>query len=202
VPTAATQLWYWLLSVPVISVLPSSSRNEVKTRLKAPTALKVRSINTLFHKHDTTTNKKFAPHELQSNLTVHGLLCVDFRTTSTAPPAVGVLAVTEQVNVKVKLSLYLTKYQAMKTYWGSEDIAPRTINRGIRWRWVVSFTSRPPYRFGKSPHWPLDRRLGWSQSRSGRGGGPCPCRESNPDRRSRSQVIILTELRCPRHCRM
>jgi hypothetical protein len=36
---------------------------------------------------------------------------------------------------------------------------------------VVSFTLRPLYLTGKSPRYPLDRRLGWSQSRSGRGGG-------------------------------
>jgi hypothetical protein len=29
--------------------------------------------------------------------------------------------------VKVKLSLCLTKYHAMKTYWGSGDIAPRIL---------------------------------------------------------------------------
>jgi hypothetical protein len=35
---------------------------------------------------------------------------------------------------------------------------------------VVSFTLRPLYPQGKSPWYPLDRRLGWPQSRSGRGG--------------------------------
>jgi hypothetical protein len=39
-----------------------------------------------------------------------------------------------------------------------------------RWRWVVSFTRRPLYPQGKSPWYPLDRRLGGPQSRSGRGG--------------------------------
>jgi hypothetical protein len=45
--------------------------------------------------------------------------------------------------IKVELSLYL-----------------------IRWRWVVSFTPWPPYSRGKSPHYPLNRRLGGTQSRS------------------------------------
>jgi hypothetical protein len=35
---------------------------------------------------------------------------------------------------------------------------------------VVSFTLRPPYPQGKSPWYPLDRRLVRPQSRSGRGG--------------------------------
>jgi hypothetical protein len=36
--------------------------------------------------------------------------------------------------------------------------------------WVVSFTTRPPYLRGKSPRYPLDRRLGGPQNRSGCGG--------------------------------
>jgi hypothetical protein len=35
---------------------------------------------------------------------------------------------------------------------------------------VVSFTTRPLYPQGKSPWYPLDRRLGGPQSRSGCGG--------------------------------
>jgi hypothetical protein len=35
---------------------------------------------------------------------------------------------------------------------------------------VVSFTPRPLYPQGKSPWYPLDRKLGGPQSRSGRGG--------------------------------
>jgi hypothetical protein len=35
---------------------------------------------------------------------------------------------------------------------------------------VVSFTPRPLYSQGNSPWYPLDRRLGGPQSRSGRGG--------------------------------
>jgi hypothetical protein len=58
----------------------------------------------------------------------------------------------------------------MKAYWGSVDIAPRILDLGTRWRWVVSFTPRPLYPQGKSPRYPLDRRLGGPQSRSGRSG--------------------------------
>jgi hypothetical protein len=30
----------------------------------------------------------------------------------------------------------------MKTYWRSEDIAPRILDLGTRWWWVVSYTPR------------------------------------------------------------
>jgi hypothetical protein len=36
-------------------------------------------------------------------------------------------------------------------YWGSGGIAPRILDLGNRWRWVVSFTPRPLYLQGKSP---------------------------------------------------
>jgi hypothetical protein len=50
----------------------------------------------------------------------------------------------------------------MKMYWGN-DI-------GTKWRWVVSFTLRWIYSQGNIPWYPLDRKLGGPQSRSGRGG--------------------------------
>jgi len=58
----------------------------------------------------------------------------------------------------------------MKTHLGSEGRAPLILNLGIRWRWAVNFTSRPSYLWGNSPHHPSDRRTGWPQTRSGRGG--------------------------------
>jgi hypothetical protein len=84
-----------------------------------------------------------------------------------------------QIKVKVKINwfLCLTKHHAMKTYWGSRGIAPRILDLGSRWRRVVSFTPRPLYSQGKSPRYPLDRRLGGPQSRSGRGGEE---KNSNP----------------------
>jgi hypothetical protein len=53
----------------------------------------------------------------------------------------------------------------MKRYWGSGGVAPLILAHGIIWRWVVSFTLRPPYSW-----YPSDERLGGSQSRSGRAG--------------------------------
>jgi hypothetical protein len=58
----------------------------------------------------------------------------------------------------------------MKAYWGSGSIAPRILDLGTKWKWVVSFTPRPFYPQGKSPKYALDRRLGGPQRRSGRGG--------------------------------
>jgi hypothetical protein len=97
--------------------------------------------------------------------------------------------------VKVKLSLSLTKHHAMKTYWGSGGIAPFILDLGTRWRSVISFTPRPLYSQGKNPLYPLDRRLGGPQSRSGRGGEeknsqPPPGIETwNPDRPARSPAL-------------
>jgi hypothetical protein len=53
---------------------------------------------------------------------------------------------------------------------GRGGIAPRILDLSTRWKWMVSFTSRPLFSQGKSPCYPLDRRLGGSQSRSRRGG--------------------------------
>jgi len=44
--------------------------------------------------------------------------------------------------------------------WGSESIAPHILNLGTRWRWVVIFMPQPLYPWGKSPWYPLDRKLG------------------------------------------
>jgi hypothetical protein len=61
-------------------------------------------------------------------------------------------------------------HHAMKAFWGIGNIAPRILDLGTRCRWVVSFTPRLLYFQGKSPWYPLDMRLGGTQSRSGRGG--------------------------------
>jgi len=35
----------------------------------------------------------------------------------------------------------------------------RVLNRGIRWKWVVSFVLWPPYSYEKCPRYSLERRL-------------------------------------------
>jgi hypothetical protein len=70
----------------------------------------------------------------------------------------------------------LTEHHAMKAYWRNGSIAPRVLDLGIRWRWVVSFTARPLYLQAKSPWYPFDRKLGGSQNRSERS-----CEEKNSE---------------------
>jgi hypothetical protein len=71
----------------------------------------------------------------------------------------------------------------MKTYeW---RYSSTILDLGTRWRRVVSFTPMPLYHRGKSPRYPLDRRLGAPQSQFRRCGGEkisCHCQQSNPGR--------------------
>jgi len=55
----------------------------------------------------------------------------------------------------------------MKTYWVSGGIAPRILDLGSRWRRAVNFTPRTLYLQGRRPWYPLDKRLGRPQNRSG-----------------------------------
>jgi hypothetical protein len=63
--------------------------------------------------------------------------------------------------------------------------------------WVVSFITQLLYPWGKSPWYPLDRRLGGPQSRSGcscKKKYPCGCWESNSSHSIYSLVTIWSEL--------
>jgi hypothetical protein len=64
----------------------------------------------------------------------------------------------------------LNEHHALTAYWGSGGIAPRNRDFGTKLMWVVSFTHRPLYHQGKSPWYPLDKRLPGAQCRSGRNG--------------------------------
>jgi len=59
----------------------------------------------------------------------------------------------------------LIKHQTMKKYWGSGSTAPQTLSRGIRLRWVVSFTPRSLYLWGKSPWYISDQRFNGTHRR-------------------------------------
>jgi hypothetical protein len=71
---------------------------------------------------------------------------------------------------KIVPVLFFNWAQHHKAWWGNVSIAPHIFDLCTRCRWVVSFTPRPLYPQGKSPCYPLDRRLSGSQSRSGCGG--------------------------------
>jgi hypothetical protein len=61
---------------------------------------------------------------------------------------------------KVKLSLFLTKHHADKTYWGSVGIAPSILNLCIKRGRMISFTPRSLRAQYKSSRWyPFDRGL-------------------------------------------
>jgi hypothetical protein len=88
----------------------------------------------------------------------------------------------------------------MKTRRGVEVYLYAFFELEARWRWVASFTPRPLYPQGNSPPFPLDRRLGGPQSRSGRGGqeksshSPPGIEPLNSDRPACRLVAIPTEL--------
>jgi hypothetical protein len=70
--------------------------------------------------------------------------------------------------IELKLSLCLTNYALRhEGVWGSGCIDPRILYIGTSWRLVLNFTPRPLYPRGKSPRYPLDRRLGGPQSLPG-----------------------------------
>jgi hypothetical protein len=82
---------------------------------------------------------------------------------------------------------------------GGGCIDPHFLHLGTSWRWVVKFTPRPLYPRGKSPRYPLDRRLGGLQSRSGRFGeekirDPTGTRTPTPRSSSPWLVAIPTTL--------
>jgi hypothetical protein len=69
---------------------------------------------------------------------------------------------------KVKLSPCLTN-QALchEGVWGNGCINPHFLGLGTSWKWVASFMTCSLYPWGKSPRYPLDRRLGGPQNWSG-----------------------------------
>jgi hypothetical protein len=103
--------------------------------------------------------------------------------------------------LKVKMSQCWTKHHAMKTYWRSGGIAPRILDLGTIWRWVVRFTPRPLYPQGKTtPRYRLVRRLSgtpepfwmwWWREKF-----PAPTGTRTPDHPARSPVITSFSKSC------
>jgi hypothetical protein len=85
--------------------------------------------------------------------------------------------------VKVNLSLCLNWTPGHEGVLGNGGIAPRILDLGTRWRWVVSFTPLPPYPWERAPGtlW----IGGWVGPRAGMDAVvkrkiPSHCRNSNP----------------------
>jgi hypothetical protein len=77
----------------------------------------------------------------------------------------------DPLTINCKLSLCLTNWALRhEGVWGSGCTDPHFFDLGTSWRWVVSFTPRQFYPRGKNPRYPLDRRMGGPQCRSGRRG--------------------------------
>jgi hypothetical protein len=79
-----------------------------------------------FHKCGSVSDKKCSrrPCVLSENVQ-------DMKQQSLQPPCKSLKLPSQ---VKVKLSLCLTKHHVMKTYWGSRDIVLSILNLGTRWR--------------------------------------------------------------------
>jgi hypothetical protein len=57
----------------------------------------------------------------------------------------------------------LNKAQRHEDVWGSGCVDPRFLDLGTSWRRMVSFTPQPLYPQGKSPGYPLNRRVNVAQ---------------------------------------
>jgi hypothetical protein len=92
---------------------------------------------------------------------------------------------------------YLIRHYTMKAYGGSGCTNLHFLDLGTSWRRVVRIMPRPFYRRGKRPQYPLDRRLGGPQSRSGRHEevnilNPTGTRTPNPRSSSQQPSPVLT----------
>jgi hypothetical protein len=98
--------------------------------------------------------------------------------------------------LKVKLSLCFSWAPRHGGVLGSGGITPRILDLGTRWRWVVSFTPRLLYPQGKSPWYPLGRRLGGAQNRW-REKFPAPAGNRSSDHPARSPALYHWAIPAP-----
>jgi hypothetical protein len=100
--------------------------------------------------------------------------------------------------IKVKLCPLLTYWALCHgDIWGSGCVDPHILDLGTSGRWEISFTPRLLYSWGRSPRYPLDRRLRGPQSLSGRreeenSFAPTKTRTPTPRSSSPQPVRIVT----------
>jgi hypothetical protein len=95
------------------------------------------------------------------------------------------------LKVKKRGDVSTTPWRRMGEFWYSSTI----LDLSTRLRWLVNFTPRPLYSRENSPSYPLNRRLGEPQSRSGRCGEeknllPLPRIESRPSSPSLYRLYV------------
>jgi hypothetical protein len=108
------------------------------------------------------------------------------------------LCVCVCVRWKVVVVPVFSEVSRHEDVWRSRSTAPCILNPGSRRKWTISFTLRPLYSLGKSPRYPLNKRLGGLQRLSESGDEEkknlFPCRESKPCRSVSILVIVLVEI--------
>jgi hypothetical protein len=93
----------------------------------------------------------------------NSLTCLQRGMDYYAPNLPEILSVTAlAIHIWGKVSVKVTEHHAMNAHWRSGGIAPRILDLGTRWRWVVGFTPRPLHSQGKILCYPLDREGGWA----------------------------------------
>jgi hypothetical protein len=103
------------------------------------------------------------------HLSLHLAITITVQIAAPVPEIMDNPSSDGQVKVQVKLALCFTNYALRhKDLWRNWCIDPRFLDLGTNWGWVVGFTALDSLPPGKSSRYPLDRRLGVPQSRSGR----------------------------------
>jgi hypothetical protein len=154
----------WSLRQTVCSTISRSGWSVIRSASLAKGRTSKNGPSQHLHKVQTRSNK-VSPRTLQTDLVSKS----KYRVTQYAEALLWG-NIIKLCSCPIKIGLTLTEHYVMKAYEGSGSITPRVLELGTRWRSVVNFTHRPLYSQGKSPWYPLDRRLDGPHSRSGHGG--------------------------------
>jgi hypothetical protein len=132
--------------------------------------VRVPEVHSSIHRGRVERNRGPARARTHTHTHTHACICMHHTPKLWASELIKLLLhLSHLLKEKVKLSPCLAKCRFVKTYLESGSITPHILNLSIRWRWVVTFTPRPLYSPGRNTRYPLNRRLGGTLSRSGRG---------------------------------